>query len=134
MSADGESDLTGALLELVRKSVGPDVPIVGTLDLHANITERMLQYADLLVGYHACPHLDSFETGQRAAAGLRQMIEENVRPVTYSRKLPKITIRSPASPLDCTVGWRSWNATPTCCRPACIWPCPGSTSPTLAGL
>lgn len=91
MSADGESDLTGALLELVRKSVGPDVPIVGTLDLHANITERMLQYADLLVGYHACPHLDSFETGQRAAAGLRQMIEENVRPVTYSRKLPMIT-------------------------------------------
>jgi microcystin degradation protein MlrC len=91
MAADGENDLTGALLELVRNSVGPNVPIVGTLDLHANITERMLQHADLLVGYHACPHLDSFETGQRAAAGLRQMIEDNVRPVTYSRKLPMIT-------------------------------------------
>ena len=91
MSSDGENDLTGALLEFVRNLVGPDVPIVGTLDLHANITDRMVHNADLLVGYHACPHLDSFETGQRAAAGLRKMLEENVRPVTYSRKLPMIT-------------------------------------------
>lgn len=91
MAADGDSDLTGTLLELVREAVGPGVPIVGSLDLHANITGRMLQNADLLVGYHACPHLDSFETGQRAAAGLRQIIENSVKPVTCRRKLPMIT-------------------------------------------
>lgn len=91
MAADGEEDVTGALLELVRESVGSDVPIVGTLDLHANVTPRMIAGADVLAGYHACPHLDSFETGQRAAAALRQIVEDDVRPVTTWRKLPMIT-------------------------------------------
>ena len=91
MAADGQDDLTGALLQLVREAVGPEVPIVGTLDLHANITDRMIEGADLLVGYQACPHLDSVETGQRAAAGLRMIFDDGVRPVTYLRKLPMIT-------------------------------------------
>ncbi len=91
MAAEDEHDLTGALLAQVRAAVGPDIPIVGTLDLHANITRQMIDNADLLVGYHACPHLDSFETGQRAVRGLRSMIERGVRPQTTWRKLPIIT-------------------------------------------
>ncbi len=91
MAAEGEPDVTGDLLEQVRTHVGPDVPILGTLDLHANITRRMIDNADVLVGYHACPHLDSFETGGRAANGLRHMLESSIRPVTYWRKLPMIT-------------------------------------------
>lgn len=91
MAADDEPDLTGNLLELVRQSVGPDVPIVGTLDLHANITRRMIQQADAFVGYHACPHLDSFQTGERAARALQRIGRDSVRPVTYWRKLPMIT-------------------------------------------
>lgn len=90
MAAVDEHDLTGALLAVVRAAVGPDVPIIGTLDLHANITARMVENADLLVGYHACPHLDSFQTGERAVRGLRWMIENGRRPVTTWRKLPMI--------------------------------------------
>ena len=91
MAAEGEDDLTGALLEMVRKQVGPQVPVVGTLDLHANITPRMIEQAAVLAGYHACPHLDSVETGARAAAGLRRILEDDIRPVTWWRKLPMIT-------------------------------------------
>lgn len=91
MAADGEDDVTGALLELVRRTVGERVPIVGTLDLHANVTPRMIRHADVLVGYHTCPHVDSFQTGQRAARALRQMLNDGVRPITTWRKLPMIT-------------------------------------------
>jgi microcystin degradation protein MlrC len=91
MAAEGDDDVTGALLELVRREVGPDVPIVGSLDLHGVITERMLRSADVLPGYHACPHLDSAETGGRASKGLRRMLQEGVKPVTRWRKLPMFT-------------------------------------------
>ena len=91
MAADGEEDLTGALLQTIRSQVGAEVPIVGTLDLHANVTRRMIESADLLVGYHACPHLDSAQTGARAAAGLADILKSCITPTTLWRKLPMIT-------------------------------------------
>jgi len=90
LAAEGEDDVTGALLELARGIVGPDVPIVGTLDLHANVTHKMLTQATLLVGYHTSPHLDHFETGQRAVRGLRRILD-GVRPQLYAHKLPMLT-------------------------------------------
>jgi microcystin degradation protein MlrC len=50
-SADGEDDVEGALLEKVRNIVGPDLLIVSPCDHHANITARMVQHADALVGH-----------------------------------------------------------------------------------
>src|SRR5262249_14977844 len=91
LAAEGEDDVTGALLERIRSAIGPETPLVGTLDLHANVTRRMMAQADLLFGYHTQPHLDQFETGVRAARGLRAMIELSRRPVKHLRKLPMIT-------------------------------------------
>ncbi|MDA0831863.1 MAG: M81 family metallopeptidase [Planctomycetota bacterium] len=92
MSAEGEPDVTGAILELARLTVGSDVPIVGSLDLHGNITPRMVANADVLVGYHAAPHLDAVQTGERSAKALRWMLEHRgQKPVTYWRKLPMMT-------------------------------------------
>jgi microcystin degradation protein MlrC len=91
MAAEGEDDVTGALLERIRDAIGPKTPLVGTLDLHANVTRRMMAQADLLFGYHTQPHLDQFETGVRAARGLRSMIELSQRPCKHFRKLPMIT-------------------------------------------
>ena len=106
LAAEGQDDVTGALLERIRAVIGPVVPLVATLDLHANITRRMMQQADLLVGYHTQPHLDQFETGKRATRGLRWMIENQRRPVKRFRKLPMITAAEshntssgPAAPL-----------------------------------
>ncbi len=91
LCAETDVDVTGSLIQLAREIVGPKVPIVGTLDLHANITPKMMREADLLVGYHTAPHLDHFETGQRAVRGLKRIIEDGVRPEKYYLKLPMMT-------------------------------------------
>lgn len=91
MAAENDPDLSGTLLELVRKRVGPNVPIVASFDLHANITHKMLSNADLLCGYHTSPHLDSWQTGERAARGLWKILKQGVRPQTIWRKLPMLT-------------------------------------------
>jgi len=88
MAADGVDDCEGELLAAVRQVVGPDVPIVTSLDLHANVTAAMIEAADIIVGYRTCPHDDMFETGFRAAKLLFRMIRGGVRPVTGWRKIP----------------------------------------------
>lgn len=60
---DGE----GEILARVRAAIGADVPLVASLDLHANVTERMVDNADALIIYRTYPHIDMAETGRRAA-------------------------------------------------------------------
>ena len=91
MAADGEDDISGALLELIRGVIGPEMPLVASLDLHANVTRRIMDHADLLVGYHTQPHLDQYGTGVRAARGLSSIIQRGKRPHKHYRKLPMIT-------------------------------------------
>jgi microcystin degradation protein MlrC len=63
---DGE----GELLARVRAVVGDAVPVVASLDLHANVTAKMVSKADALIAYRTYPHVDMAETGARAAAHL----------------------------------------------------------------
>src|SRR5262245_49941733 len=79
--AENELDVEGALLALLRQRIGDKVPLVATLDLHANITARMVENATALVLYHTAPHIDVFETGQRGAAVLRRILD-GARPAT----------------------------------------------------
>src|SRR5262245_18088573 len=88
--ADGTPDVEGEILEAVRQRIGPEVPLVATLDLHANVTEKMVRQADALVLYHTVPHVDVFETGQRGAAVLHRILVEGARPVTAFQKLPLV--------------------------------------------
>lgn len=67
MYVEGEPDPEGALLADVREVVGPDVPITAALDMHATVTERMVEHLDGVAGYHTAPHTDVVETGERAA-------------------------------------------------------------------
>src|ERR1700751_4875626 len=69
-----EDDPDGALFEMVRQIVGPDVPISATLDLHANVSARMVQSIDAFIGYRTNPHLDMRERGAEAAAATRDML------------------------------------------------------------
>jgi microcystin degradation protein MlrC len=90
MVADDFPDVEGEVLQAVRRVIGPNVPLVATLDLHANITETMVREADALVLYHTAPHIDVFETGQRGAAVLRRILLEAARPVLAFQKLPMV--------------------------------------------
>jgi microcystin degradation protein MlrC len=100
MFAEGELDVEGRVLFLVREIIGPRIPLVATLDLHANIIERMVRAAHALVLYHTAPHIDVFETGQRGAAVLRRILLDGVRPVTAFQKIPMVVPAERASTQD----------------------------------
>ncbi|MGA8758717.1 MAG: M81 family metallopeptidase [Stellaceae bacterium] len=82
-----EDDPDGVLFALVRSIVGPDVPIAATLDLHANVSARMVQSLDAFIGYRTNPHLDMRERGAEAAAAIREMLA-GMRPQAAFIRLP----------------------------------------------
>ena len=89
-SSEREDDLEGAILAAVRDVIGPDVPLVCPLDHHANITARMVDCADLLVGHETQPH-DPLATGVKAARLLFDWVRTGCRPAIAWRKIPMIT-------------------------------------------
>ena len=88
MAGETEPDPEGALLVRCRDVLG-DIPIVISLDLHAILTERMLEAADIVVPYHTYPHVDQYSTGQRAARNLLAMID-GARPTMVRVPIPMI--------------------------------------------
>jgi microcystin degradation protein MlrC len=88
MVAEHVEDGEGELLERVRQVVGPLIPVVASLDLHANVTRRMVQHADALIAYRTYPHVDMAETGERAAHFLISRLQGLVRPHAALRPLP----------------------------------------------
>ena len=81
---DGE----GELLRRVRAAVGQDVPVVISLDYHANVTPEMVSHTDGLVGYRTYPHVDRAETGEYAAHALSVLLERGRPKGRALRKLP----------------------------------------------
>ena len=65
--AEHLDDAEGELLGRVRDVVGPRMPVVTSLDLHANVTERMLRLASAMSAFRTYPHVDMAATGERAA-------------------------------------------------------------------
>lgn len=68
-------DPEGDLLEALRARVGPGVPIVATLDMHANVTPAMVEAADALVAYRTYPHVDADERARQGAAILARLLD-----------------------------------------------------------
>jgi microcystin degradation protein MlrC len=100
MAAEEQPDVEGALLAAAREVVGPRLPVVVTLDLHANVTPTMARLADALVLYHTAPHIDLFETGQRGAGVLRRILLQGAQPVTALVRLPLVVPAERANTQD----------------------------------
>ncbi|MEM9063008.1 MAG: M81 family metallopeptidase [Pseudomonadota bacterium] len=88
MVATHLDDPDGEIAARVRKLVGPDVPIVQTLDLHGNISDRMCDAVDLICGYRTNPHVDMIERGEEAAFALRRILAGTASPQIVHVKLP----------------------------------------------
>ena len=86
--AQHADDSEGELLGRLRALVGPNVPIVASLDLHANVTQRMLREADALVSYRTYPHVDMADTGALAAELLARRLRAGQRLPQAWRRLP----------------------------------------------
>lgn len=83
---DGE----GELLRRVRAAVGDAIPLVASLDLHANVTEAMVQCADALTIYRTYPHLDMAATGERVYPLLEAVCEGKLGARAFA-KAPYLT-------------------------------------------
>ncbi len=82
--------LDGDLLSAVRDLVGPQVPIVATLDCHAHVTAEMVASANGLVAWETYPHRDTFTTGERGARLLLDTVSGRARPTMAMAKVPVI--------------------------------------------
>ena len=80
-------DCEGELLRRIRASVGDAVPVVYSLDYHANVTPEMVAYADGVEAYRTYPHVDRVDTGERAARVLKQVLERG-RPAGRALRKP----------------------------------------------
>lgn len=90
MVTETTEDAEGELLAMLRERVGPDMPVCVTLDLHANVTERMAANASALIAYRTYPHVDMYERGIQAAELLQRAMEGEARPVCLVRHRPQI--------------------------------------------
>ena len=102
MVADRHPDVEGEFLAAVRQIIGPKLPLAASLDLHANVTEKMVRHADALVLFHTAPHIDVFETGVRAANVLRRIMTGGTKPISYFQKVPLVVPAERANTQDST--------------------------------
>jgi microcystin degradation protein MlrC len=89
-ASEKEDDVEGFLLQAAREIVGSGIPMVVALDHHANITQRMVDHASVLIGHETQPH-DPPATGRKAARVLFRMLRGEIRPTVAWRKIPMIT-------------------------------------------
>jgi len=68
--------------------IGNDLPLVVSLDLHANVTPRMVEHADALIAYRTYPHVDMADTGRAAAHHLAMLLRTKQRMAKAFRQLP----------------------------------------------
>src|SRR5690606_24413262 len=87
MVTEHHQDGEGEILRRVRAVVGPEIPVVASLDLHANVTPEMVAHSNALVIYRTYPHVDMAETGARAFALLARI--QGARPLAKAfRQIP----------------------------------------------
>jgi len=89
-ASQNDDDVEGYVLRAVRAVVGCEIPIVVPLDHHANVTQCMIEHADLLIGHETQPH-DPPATGRKAASALFGMLRGEIKPTIAWRKIPMIT-------------------------------------------
>jgi microcystin degradation protein MlrC len=84
-------DLDGNWLTEVRRRVGPNVPMICTLDPHANLSKAMVDATDATLAYRTNPHLDQRQRGVEAAKLMLRTLRGEVKPV-QAAAFPNIAI------------------------------------------
>lgn len=92
MVAEQALDGDGYVLSKFREFAGVDIPIVITLDLHANISDLMIEKANAIIGYDTYPHVDQVERGLEAAEILVRTVRNEIKPVMAISKPAMIVV------------------------------------------
>ncbi len=88
MVAEGQADAEGSILARVRELIGPDRPLIATLDYHGNVSPLMVGASDALIAYRTYPHVDQRARGQKAAEIALQAASGRIRPIQALSKPP----------------------------------------------
>src|SRR5882762_5203864 len=88
MATEHYDDGEGETLARVRQVIGKDLPLVVSLDLHANVSPEMMEHADALIAYRTYPHVDMADTGRACAKHLALMLKTKARFAKAFRQLP----------------------------------------------
>ncbi len=101
MITTANTDPDGEIFAMVREVVGAQVPVVATLDLHGNVSERMVRAADAIVAYQTNPHVDMLARGTETATILQEMFAGMKTDVAFLRlplTPPTVTLLTEAGP------------------------------------
>ena len=85
---DGIDDPEGHILQAVRDVVGPDVPVAAQLDIHTNMSQRMVEQADVLIGRRSYPEIDMAPRGRQCADVMMRIINDGLRPTMALHRIP----------------------------------------------
>ncbi len=99
MVTESHEDGEGELMRRIR-SVDPHTPVGIAYDMHANVYADMVELAQVVAGYQTYPHVDMYETGQRAGKALLALVAGQVQPTTAWARLPMIPHIMRQSSLD----------------------------------
>lgn len=86
--SQSEPDMDGHWLKLLREKLGDAVPVIGTLDPHANVSKLMAKSTNALVSYKTNPHIDQRQVGMEAARLMVKTLKKEIRPVQLLLQLP----------------------------------------------
>lgn len=86
--SESERDLDGYWLSLVRDAVGPDLPIICTLDAHANVSQKMIDACNATIVYRTNPHIDQKDRGIEAARLMDRTLKGEVKPTQAACFVP----------------------------------------------
>ena len=90
MVSEFDRDADAHILEAVRDVIGNERPLVATLDLHANISPRMVDAATLLIGYDTYPHIDMAARAEEACERIVQLVRGDLLPAAALVKPPML--------------------------------------------
>ena len=90
MVSDSHEDAEGEFLARLRQRLGSEVPVVVTLDLHANVTQQMADSASALIAYRTYPHIDQYERAWQGAELLERAMQGQIRPKTVIARRPML--------------------------------------------
>lgn len=99
--AEDVHDMEGYILRRIRSVVGMDMPIMASLDLHANLTAEMLKLCDGWFSIKKYPHTDTYEAGYKAMDCLMRCIKTGKKPVMTAYRLPLISMCYTTMRTDC---------------------------------
>ena len=128
----GSHDPDGEMYAVARRIVGPDVPIVTILDLHAMVSDEMVETTNYISAYITNPHVDQMARGAECARAMRELLAGTRTETAFIRlplQAPQVTLLTASGPygeiidygqtkLDATVmnvsilGGFTWGDTP----------------------